>query len=168
MRKTVLLTFMALLLPVSLAFAGDLRSERIATAEEYLRGIYGGDPSVVDRLTSEDIVVSYPIIQSVAGTPALRGHDAVRGLAERFSKKWSDPRLEIHETVFEGNRLAVLWSFSARSREKTSPGQSSSDSQYSWGGITLIHFDDQGKVSAEIGEESDPGPYERVHATKED
>ena len=162
MRKTVLLTFLVLLVPVSLTFAGDLRSERVATAEEYLRGIYGGDPSVVDRLTSEDIVVSYPIIQSVEGAPTLHGRDAVWALAERFSKKWSDPRLKIHETVFEGNRLVLLWSFRARSRDKTSPGQPSSDSEYSWGGITLIRFDDQGKVSAEIGEESSPGPMARV------
>ena len=168
MRKTILLAAFTLLLIASTSLGADLKSERIATAEEYLRGIYGGDPSVVDRLTSDDIVLSYPIIQSVAGTSSLRGRDAVRGLAERFSKKWKDPQLEIHETVFEGNRLVLLWSFRARSLEKTSPGQAAADSEYSWGGITLIRFDDEGKITAEIGEESDPGPYERVHATKED
>lgn len=148
--------------------ASDSEAARIATAEEYFRGVYGGDPSVVDQLASEDIVVSYPILQSVFGTPAIHGRDAVKALVERFRKKWTNPHYEFHETICEGNRVVLLWSFRAQSLAETPPGQTKSDDDYSWGGITLIRFDDNGKISAEIGEESNPGPYERVHAKKED
>jgi hypothetical protein len=34
--------------------------------------------------------------------------------------------------------------------------------EHSWGGITLYRFDEEGKIVAEIGEESAPGPLERV------
>ena len=34
--------------------------------------------------------------------------------------------------------------------------------EYSWGGITLFHFNESGKIIAEIGEESSPGPFERL------
>ena len=165
--KVLWITIVFLSIATSVLSA-DSKSERIATAEEYFRGIYGGDPSVVDRLTSENIVVSYPIIQNVAGTPAIRGRDAVKALVARFGKKWADPHYEFHETVCEGDRVVLLWSFHARSLAETPPGQAKSDDDYSWGGITLIRFDENGKISAEIGEESNPGPYERVHAKKEE
>jgi hypothetical protein len=32
----------------------------------------------------------------------------------------------------------------------------------SWGGITLIRFNEAGKIEAEIGEESEPGSIERM------
>jgi ketosteroid isomerase-like protein len=168
MKQRVLIVAFVLLASASMAFGVDLNSERVATAEEYFRGIYGGDPGVVDKLASEDIVVSYPILQSVVGTPAIRGRDAVKALVARFGKKWTDPHYEFHETVCEGNRVVLLWSFHARSLADTPPGQAKSDDDYSWGGITLIRFDESGKISAEIGEESNPGPFERVHAAKED
>jgi PBP1b-binding outer membrane lipoprotein LpoB len=38
-------------------------SERKAVAERFFRGVYGGNPTVVDELAGPDIVVSYPIFQ---------------------------------------------------------------------------------------------------------
>lgn len=34
---------------------------------------------------------------------------------------------------------------------------------YSWGGITVFNFDESGKIIEEIGEESSPGPWARLH-----
>ena len=56
----------------------DMKSKRIATAERYFRGVYTSDTTVVDDLTGDDIVISYPIFQSLYGTPAIRGREAVK------------------------------------------------------------------------------------------
>jgi hypothetical protein len=36
--------------------------------------------------------------------------------------------------------------------------------EYSWGGITLFYFNDSDEIRAEIGEESSPGPIERLES----
>ena len=60
----------------------DLKS----IAERYLRGLYGGDPSVVDRFASEDIISSYPIFEQLFGTPTIRGREALAAFSVRFAQ----------------------------------------------------------------------------------
>jgi hypothetical protein len=126
-------------------------------AEQYFRGVYGCQPGVVEDLGATDITVTYPVFEELFGTPALVGQDAVRSFAEHFCRKWVDPKLVFHEAISEGNRVVLVWSFSALDTDAP-PGTPRS----AWGGITLLEFDEDGKIEAEIGEESTPGPMGRL------
>jgi hypothetical protein len=144
----------------------DLKSERIAAAERYLRGVYGADTSVVDDLAGPDITMSYPVIESLYGTPALRGREAVKVLVTRFGQGWADPHIDFSDAISDGNSVALLWSFRARNVGAVRPDQPADNEEHSWGGITLVRFDGNGKIVAEIGEESEPGPIERLRASR--
>lgn len=135
----------------------DLATERIRLAEQFFRGVYSGDPTVVDDLASAEVVVSYPIFEKLFGTSAIKGRKAVKDFAVRFGKKWADPRLRVHEAVSDADRVVVVWSFQARDVE--------SSAEHAWGGISVFRFDEVGKIVAEFGEESEPGPFRRLTAT---
>ena len=64
--------------------------------------------------------------------------------------------------MVEGNRVVLVWSFRARNVGSVRPGEPPIHREQSWGGITLIRFDNAGKIVAEIGEESAPGPEARL------
>lgn len=142
--------------------AGGVREDRIASAERFFRGVYGGDSSVVDILASDDIVVSYPIFMSLFGAPAIRGRAAVREFASGFSIRWTDPRIDVHEAVGSNDRVVLVWSFRGRNVGSARPERQPTNREHSWGGITLYRFDTHGKIVAEVGEESEPGPMERL------
>ena len=131
-------------------------------AEKYFRGLYSCDSSVVDELCADDIAVSYPVFRQLFNTPALRGKDEVRHFSNHFCKRWTDGRITIHEKIADSNTVVLVWSFQARYNGPVSPGSTPGETELSWGGITLIRFDEAGKIEAEIGEESDPGPFSRM------
>ena len=112
-------------------------SERKAVAERFFRGVYGGDPSVVDELAGPDIVVSYPIFQELFNTPALRGRVAVRDFASGFGQRWVDARITIHEAVEEEDRVVLVWSFQARNVGSSRPDLPASSEERAWGGMAL-------------------------------
>jgi hypothetical protein len=58
--------------------------------------------------------------------------------------------------------VVLLWSFRARNVDSGPQGGPPTNEEHVWGGITLIRFDGSGKIVAEIGEESAPGPLERL------
>ena len=131
-------------------------------AERFLRGVYGGDPTVVDDLASEDIVSSYPIFERLFNAPAIRGKESVKAFAVGFSKRWIDPQIVVHEAIAEGDRVVLLWSFQARNASTGQDGDPPTDQLHNWGGLTLFRFNKAGQIVAEIGEESSPGPFERL------
>jgi len=137
--------------------AAPAESSPTSIAERYFRGVYGCNPAVVEELTSPDIVVTYPIFASLFGKPVLRGRDAVAAFAEHFCQKWANAEVVFHEAVSDERRVVLLWSFSARDTE-AGPGEGES----AWGGISLLRFDAEGRITAEIGEESTPGPMGRL------
>jgi len=139
-----------------------MSSERKVIAERFMRGVYGGDPSVVDELAAADIVISYPIFQKIYDAPSIRGHEAVRNFVAHFASQWADCRLTIDEAVAEENSVVLVWSFSARNVGALDVDTPATQREHSWGGITLYRFNDEGKVAAEIGEESGPGPMARL------
>jgi hypothetical protein len=152
--------FVAITVLATSAFSGStIGAERpsAAIAEQYFRGIYGCQPDVVEDLGATDITVTYPVFEKLFGTPALVGHEAVSSFAEHFCRKWADPELVLHEAISEGNRVVMVWSFSARDTDAPAGTPRSA-----WGGITLIELDEGGKIEAEIGEESTPGPMGRL------
>lgn len=133
-----------------------------AIAERYFSAIYGGDLSAIDALADKDIVVSYPIFQTVYNAPAIHGREAVKRFATHFCSRWTDAQFTIDEAVDEGDRLAIVWSFQARNVGAIRPGAPPDNQVHHWGGISLLRFNRAGQVVAEIGEESEPGPTARL------
>lgn len=82
-----------------LAQGDDGSGSRKASAERFFRGIYGGDPRVVDDLAADDIEISYPIFQAIFGKTSLRGRQEVRKFASGFGQRWADPEISINEAV---------------------------------------------------------------------
>jgi len=133
-------------------------------AEQFLRGVYGGDPSVVDNLAAEEMVISYPVFKKIYGTYSICGREAVKKFAIQFAKRFTEGQVTLHELIAERNCVIIVWSFCAR--DTASAGQNSGSNDFqSWGGITLYRFDDSGKIVLEVGEESEPGPFGRLERT---
>jgi hypothetical protein len=141
-----------------------MEAERKILAERWFRGIYGCDPSVVDELAGDDVVVSYPIFESLFDAPAIRGRKAVKDFATGFCDRWADAQTTIHESVVEGDRVILLWSFRGRNIGSARQDRPPTNREHSWGGITLFRFNSAGKIVEEVGEESEPGPFERLAA----
>jgi len=133
---------------------GSSVADHKALAERFFRGVYGCEPSVVAELGTENVFITYPIIEELFGTPALRGRDKVEQFATGFCNRWKDAEVTIHEAVAEGDRVVLVWEFAARNV--------ASGERRSWGGISLFRFDSAGRIVAEIGEESEPGPIGRL------
>ncbi len=132
-----------------------------ALAERFFRGVYTGNSSVVDDLAGDEIAITYPVFARIFNTSTIRGRKAVKDFVTHFSSRWADGRITIHEVIGEGPSVVLLWSFQAKNIGSLQPGEPPSQQRHSWGGITLFRFDDSGKIIAEIGEESAPGPAER-------
>jgi ketosteroid isomerase-like protein len=135
-----------------------------AVAERYFTAIYRCQLSVIDELAGKDIVISYPIFQTLYHTPAIRGREAVKRFASNFCSKWADAQFTIDEAVEEGDRVAIVWSFQARNVGEIRPGVQPDNQLHTWGGISFLRFNSAGQVVEEIGEESDPGPAARLKA----
>ena len=123
-------------------------------AERYFRAVYEGKTSEVEVLADVEIISSYPIFKKLFNTNSIRGLEAVKKFASGFSSRWLGTQITIHEAVVDGNSVVLIWGFQGRNE--------STNQQHSWGGITLFRFNAAGKIVAEIGEESEPGPIERV------
>jgi hypothetical protein len=153
---------MLLLLNACSSTGVDMEAERKALAERFFRGVYGGNPSVVEDLAGDEIVSSYPIFEKLFNTPAIRGRKAVKDFAIGFSQRWTNTKFIIHEAVAEKDRVVLVWGFQARNVGTGPQGKPPTNQEQSWGGITLFCFDEANKIVAEIGEESAPGPIERL------
>jgi hypothetical protein len=133
-----------------------------AAAEQYFRSVYACAPPAVAALAADSIVVSYPIFDSLFGTPAIRGRTAVSDFSARFCSRWSNPQITIHDAVQDGNRVVLVWGFQAVAPASGTDTVFVDAEPRRWGGITYLRFDSRGLVVEEIGEESAPGPAERV------
>ena len=138
-------------------------TNQIASRAELLfRSVYEGKTENIDSLVSDDIVASYPIFEEIFNKKALRGKAAYTEFAEGFNKKWKDAKVIIHETICEGDKVVLVWSFSA-TKVGDMNQDANLDTKFSWGGISLFRFDTAGKIKEEIGEESSPGPFYRLN-----
>lgn len=153
MQKYCCLVLVLVAMSFVITTPAESEADLAAIAEQFFRGVYGCDASVVDELASEEIVISYPIFETLFNKPGIRGRDAVHVFADNFCKKWSEAQVTIHETVREGDKVVLVWGFQARD---TATGK-----EHAWGGISLFRFDREAKVAAEMGLESTPGPIER-------
>jgi len=143
---------------------GEADKAKKTAAARFFKGIYGGDPSVIDELAGEEIVITYPIFQTLFGSPFLSGKGAAVKFVERFDKKWKDKDITIEEMIAENDTVVLVWSFRARDAfiDPTAHKTGGAEAKKSWGGITVYHFDQEGKILSEIGEESEPGPTGRL------
>lgn len=147
--------------PPMLPEAADAKRKTLAV--DFLRGIYTGDPSVVDQIAAPDIVVSYPIFDEIFKTPAIRGRDAVRDFAIGFGKRWIDANVTVRQAMADGDGVVLVWEFQARSANPDNSGDAKSTTK-AWGGVTLYRFNESDQIMLELGEESTPGPAARVPA----
>ncbi len=154
MRKFVWIVPVLIAITFGVTRPASTEADRKALAEEFFRGVYGCDPSVVDQLAGDDVVISYPIFETLFDRPGIRGRDAVRGFATNFCKKWTNAQVTIHDSVSEGDKVVLVWGFKARN---TGDGK-----EHEWGGLSLFRLDESGKIVAEMGLESTPGPFERM------
>lgn len=137
-------------------------SGRKAAAERFFRGVYGGKPDVVNELADDNIVASYPIFQRIFGVSTIRGIEAYRKHAANFDNNWTDAEITIHHAIAENDFVVLTWSFRARRIDSGESASASTAEKQSWGGITLFEFNKDNKITAEIGEESEPGPLKRL------
>jgi len=137
-------------------------SIRKAAAERFFRGVYGGNPDVVNELADINIVASYPIFETIFGLATIRGIEAYRKHAANFNNNWTDAEITIHHAIAENNFVVLTWSFQARRIDSDESAGASTAENQSWGGITLFEFNKNNRIVAEIGEESEPGPLERL------
>lgn len=128
------------------------------TAERFFRAVYGCTGETLDSLASAGVRMSYPIFAERLGMPVLEGRDAVQQFSAGFCQRWRDPEVVIHEVVSDPGRVVLVWSYSALAEAAPDSAQT----RASWGGISVFEFDAHGRVVAEYGEESTPGPEARM------
>lgn len=128
------------------------------TAERFFRGVYGCDGSELAEFANPEVRMSYPIFAERFGTATLKGLPAVQAFASGFCQRWLDPTITVVEALEDNDRVVLVWSYSA----STQGAESEPAMRASWGGISVFHFDDSGRVLLEFGEESTPGPYARI------
>lgn len=135
------------------------RTDLIARAERFFRGVYDGKPEVIDELASEKTVISYPIFEQLYGKVALRGKDDIRVLCTNFARKWVDRKLTIRDAIVDANKVVLIWGFQASfvSNEDAKPSE-----PVKWAGISIFKLDSSGKIEKEYGLESQPGQFSQL------
>ena len=137
--------------------SSETAARRVSAAQRFFRGVYGCDASVVRDVASSDVIVSYPVFEKLFGKSAFRGVEAVESFAQGFCERWASAEFTFHESLTNEQNVVLIWSFSAQ--RTADPAQTS---RTSWGGISLFRFNDNGQITAEVGEESTPGPMARL------
>lgn len=141
-----------------------MEDQNTENAVRFFHAVFGGRPSDIDELAGDDVVVTYPIFQRLLSKPTVRGREELIAFATRFSTTWTDARITVEETIAQGNSVVLMWTFTARNTGPGATGDPPSNKEASWGGLSLYRFDEHGKITTEIGEESFPGPAARLQA----
>ena len=157
-----LIIILALVLISACQQGKSTHQEHKNLAEQLLRSVYVGDTARINDMVSDDIVSTYPVFSQLFGTSALRGREAYEKFAMGFSERWNDAKIIFQEAIAEDTSVVLVWSFIATRMTTTPDSSFVAGREYSWGGITLFHFNESGKITAEIGEESSPGPIGRL------
>lgn len=140
----------------------DTNNIRRQLAEEWYHRFYEGDPSVVDDLADEDVVLSYSSFLRLFDKPGFRGRKAVKDLSRGFNERWAETNVTFHEAVAEGDLVVLLWSFTGRYVRSVNKDIPADNEMHSWGGIAFVRFNDENKIVEDFGLESEPGPFELV------
>jgi steroid delta-isomerase-like uncharacterized protein len=116
-----------------------------------------GSLSTIDELASPDLVVIYPVLPApVHGPEGFK--EVIRGVHAGLP----DAELDIHETVAQGDRVALRWTLHG-THEGTFAGVPPTGQQVRLDGITIYRLAD-GKVVEERGQEDALGMLQRMGA----
>ena len=144
------------------ASAQNGTKDYVNRAISLFESVYEGNISNIENFASDEILISYPIFLKRFNQKALHGIDAYKEFARKFNSNWKDGKVTIHESISEGNKVVLIWSFKAI-RINQSNQSPDAVQEFSWGGISVFRFNDAGKIIEEFGEESNPGPYNRLN-----
>jgi len=158
MRK-IIFFLLAILFISCIKAVVKVTPDKKTIAEKYFRGIYGCDPSVVDRFANDSISVSYPVFMRLFNKTEIKGKKSVKNFASGFCSKWEEAQITIHDSILEENKLVLFWSFNAKFVGESQLNGPEKNTEHAWGGISLFLFDDEGKILSEIGEESPDGMF---------
>lgn len=161
MKNIVLFIIFILFLSHIIAVVKVTHDNKI-TAEKFFRGVYGCDPSVVDKFANDSISVSYPVFKRLFNKTEIKGKESVKNFAIGFCSRWENAQITIHESIMEENKVVLFWSFKAKFIGESQLDGPTKNTGYTWGGISLFHFDNEGKVLTEIGEENEKGLIYRL------
>lgn len=116
-----------------------------------------GSLALIDELASPDLAVSYPVLpQTVHGREPFK--DVIRGVRAGLP----DVELDIHETIAQGDKVAVRWTMRG-THQGTFAGVPPSGQRVALNGITIYRLAD-GKVVEERGEEDALGLLRQLGA----
>jgi len=135
-------------------------------AKQFFRNVYAGDSSVLEELIDDNFVSTYPAYKELFNKPGFKGKKEFIDFSNGFKQRWKEGEIVFHEIIAEDNRVVLLWSFSAKRTSSTNPMDVNAAQKFTWGGITMIYFNQSGKIIAEVGLENDPGPYELLRQTQ--
>jgi hypothetical protein len=147
MLKRSMIVFITFCLCSSCQTNSITNQEHKQLAEQLIRSVYGGDTSQIDSLVSDNVVCSYPIFEELFGSYAIRGPKQYKNFAVEFGRRWSDPKITFHEAIAEDKSVVLVWSFSAIRMNTEQDSSVVAGQEYSWGGITLVQFDESGKIN---------------------
>ena len=138
------------------------KQELKTIAERYFRGIYGCDSTVVyiSLLITSQSAIQYS--KKYLTNLQSRGHDAVKHFSSHFCSRWNEAKISFPGNCCRVKQGSFDMDFKARNVGALQPDVPPTGEVKSWGGISLIRFNKAGKIEAEIGEESEPGPIERI------
>lgn len=139
-------------------------ADRSELARTFFEAVYTGQLDKADSLMADSMISSYAIFQQMINKSTLKGREAYLSFQEGFNERWKDRSVFIHETIAEERDVCIMWSFSATwaNLDTSIRVPFEFGKEYSWGGISIVSFDDSDKVIREVGEESNPGPFSRL------
>jgi steroid delta-isomerase-like uncharacterized protein len=115
-------------------------------AQRFIRVWGDGDLDLIGELASPSLVVRYPILPKV-----IEGSAAFRQVLANFRSAFADAALRAEETIAEGEKVVVRWTFSGTHKGNLL-GIPPTGKRVTWTGITIYRIVD-GKVVEEQGEE---------------
>ena len=123
--------------------------ENKAIARRFIQLWGKGDRlAIINELASPEITVYYPSLPSaVQGIPAVR-----RYFTERLPSICGDPDMQVDETIAEGDKVVVRWTYSSTHHGEFPQGVPATGKRLKSTGITIYRIV-EGKVVDERGEE---------------
>ncbi|HKI89694.1 MAG TPA: nuclear transport factor 2 family protein [Draconibacterium sp.] len=126
----------------------------------FFNSVYGGNPSKIDELISDDFISVYPSYLTLFNKPGFCGRKEFEDFALGFNQRWKETKIKFDEITTEENRVALVWTFSGVWSSTVIVNNFETGKEYTWGGITVVHFNKDGNINMELGIEDSPGPYE--------
>ncbi len=160
----------SLLIPAFIFISGILNAQNNKSNEEqamqYFKSVYVEDSGQLEKLISDNIVVTYPVFQEIFNKVGFSGKEEVIQFANHFKQKWYERSVKFRDVITEENKVVLIWTCTGK-QVAENPTNTDDAQKQTWGGITVIYFNDSGKINAEFGLENDTGPFELLQQTRD-